>query len=56
MADHYPQLSDEQKVHVDSQVKLALKRIEDEPKATSWKLRARVGDRVKWYKDVDEVG
>ena len=56
MADHYSQLSDEQKVHVDSQVKLALKRIEDEPKATSWKLRARVGDRVKWYKDVDEVG
>jgi hypothetical protein len=56
MADHYPQLSEEQKAQVGSQVKLALKRIEDEPKATAWKLRARVGDRVKWYKDVDEVG
>ena len=22
----------------------------------AWRLRARVGDRVKWYKDVDEVG
>jgi hypothetical protein len=56
MADHYPQLSEEQKSKVAGQVTLALKRIEDEPKATAWKLRARVGDRVKWYKDVDEVG
>jgi hypothetical protein len=33
----------------------ALGRIEAEPKSMAWRLRARVGDRVKWYKDVDEV-
>ena len=56
MADHYPQLSDEQKTQVVARVDQALQRIEAEPKSTAWRLRSRVGDRVKWYKDVDEVG
>jgi hypothetical protein len=34
----------------------ALARIDAAPKPLAWRLRARVGDRVKWYKDVDEVG
>ncbi len=55
MAQGYPQLTDEQKAHISSQVKAALARIDAEPKPLSWRLRARVGDRVKWYKDVDEV-
>jgi hypothetical protein len=55
MADHYPQLSDDQKQQVVSRVDQALARIEIEPKSTAWRLRDRVGDRVKWYKDVDEV-
>ena len=55
MAQGYPQLTDEQKTHVSSQVEAALARIEVEPKPLSWRLRARVGDRIKWYKDVDEV-
>jgi len=29
--------------------------IERVPKTQRWKLRARVGDRVKWYEHVDEV-
>jgi hypothetical protein len=56
LAHHYPQLTDEQKTKVESQVKDAMARLEAEPKTMGWKLRARVGDRVKWYKDVDEVG
>lgn len=56
LAHHYPQLSDEHKAKVEQQVKDAMTRIEAEPKSMGWKLRARVGDRVKWYKDVDEVG
>ena len=51
----YEQLTMEQKEHIESQVKVALGRIEQEPKTLAWRLRARVGDRVKWYKDVDEV-
>jgi len=25
----------------------------DYPKGLKWKLRARVGDKVKWYKTID---
>jgi hypothetical protein len=55
LAQGYPQLQDDEKKHVASQVSLALERIEQESKPLAWRLRARVGDRVKWYKDVDEV-
>jgi hypothetical protein len=55
LAHGYGQLSSEQKAQVESQVKAAMTRIEAEPKSTAWKLRSRVGDRVKWYKEVDEV-
>jgi hypothetical protein len=55
LAQGYDQLMDEQKAYVASQVETALARIEAEPKPLAWRLRARVGDRVKWYKDVDEV-
>lgn len=56
LAQGYSQLSVEQKEKVNQQVKTAKSRIEHEPKSMAWRLRARVGDRVKWYRDVDEVG
>jgi hypothetical protein len=31
-------------------------RIEAAPKSRRWKLRARIGDRVRWYQEPDEVG
>jgi hypothetical protein len=31
-------------------------RIDEEPKTTKWKVRARVGERVKWYEEPEEVG
>lgn len=55
LARGYSQLTDEQKRHVSTQVDEALKRIDKEYKSLAWRLRARVGDRVKWYKEVDEV-
>jgi hypothetical protein len=55
LAQGYPQLTVEQKGKIDAQVKSALDRIEQEPKSFAWRLRSRVGDRVKWYRDVDEV-
>lgn len=55
IAATYPQLSAEDKATVARQVETALARLEAEPKSLAWKLRARVGDRIKWYKDVDEV-
>jgi hypothetical protein len=55
LAQSYEQLTGEQKEMIVSQVKDALARIDLEPKSLAWRLRARVGDRVKWYKEVDEV-
>lgn len=55
LAHGYSQLSTDQKAKVESQVNGILARLEQEPKPLAWRLRARVGDRVKWYKDVDEV-
>ncbi|MFZ5809248.1 MAG: hypothetical protein ACOY16_08190 [Chloroflexota bacterium] len=55
LAMSYNQLTDEQKAHVGTQVDKALARMEAEPKSMQWRLRDRVGDRVKWYKEVDEV-
>ena len=55
LAQDYTQLTGEQKARVSTQVGAVLARIEQEPKTLAWRLRARVGDRVKWYKDVDEV-
>jgi hypothetical protein len=55
LAENYDSLNREHKSRVKSQVGEALRRMEAEPKSMAWRLRARVGDRVKWYKDVDEV-
>src|SRR5574341_970831 len=55
LTQDYAQLTGEQKERVSTQVDAVLARIEQEPKTLAWRLRARVGDRVKWYKDVDEV-
>jgi hypothetical protein len=55
LAQGYAALEDGDKARVSDQVDAALGRIEAAPKTMGWRLRSRVGDRVKWYKDVDEV-
>jgi hypothetical protein len=55
LAQGYEQLGFDQKAKVSTQVNDILARLEQEPKSLAWRLRGRVGDRVKWYKDVDEV-
>jgi hypothetical protein len=55
MAEHYEQLTEEETRRVSDQVRAALERIEAEPKTMSWRLRSKVGDRKKWYRDVGEL-
>ena len=55
LATAYPQLTAEQKSKIESQVMEGLARLNSEPKSLAWRIRDRVGDRVKWYNDVDEV-
>jgi hypothetical protein len=39
---------------VDRRVQELETTIEKEPKTSKWKLRARIGPRVKWYQEVQE--
>jgi hypothetical protein len=55
MAEIYPQLGDQEKTRVADQVNSILNQIDKEPKSTAWKLRARIGDHVKWYQEVDDI-
>jgi hypothetical protein len=47
------QLSSEDKKDIATKIDAALERIEKEPKSLSWNLRAKVGPKKKWYKEVD---
>jgi len=31
------------------------KAMDDEPKTLAWKMRAKIGTRVRWYEEVEEV-
>jgi len=53
--DHYTALSLEDRQRVRSRIHQLEALIEIQPKTTKWKLRAAVGERVKWYKEVEEL-
>lgn len=55
LAQSYATLADDEKAQVASQVDGALQAISAAPKSFGWKLRDKIGDKVKWYKDVAEV-
>ena len=55
MVQKYPHLSSGDRSVVRERIAVLQQRIEDYPKSTRWKVRARVGERVKWYKDVEEL-
>ena len=48
----YEVLSDDERHTVAARLDDALKRIEAAPKSMRWKARARVGTKVRWYKEV----
>jgi len=51
----YPQLDGPARDRVVGQVAQLIARLKAEPKSFGWRARSRVGDRVKWWTDVDEV-
>jgi hypothetical protein len=55
LAHGYPQLSASEKITIEKQVVVAIARINNENKSLTWKLRAKIGDRVKWYQEVDDI-
>lgn len=48
-------LSAEDKQDIESKIAALMKRIDDEPKSRGWKIRAQIGEKRKWYRDVDEL-
>ncbi|MCJ7709078.1 MAG: hypothetical protein MUO38_15855 [Anaerolineales bacterium] len=51
----YSQLGEEDRRVVAGRVDQLRERIEAAPKTVHWKVRARIGERVKWYEDVEEL-
>jgi hypothetical protein len=48
-------LAAEARSRVLDQIQVLGARLQSEPKPLAWRLRAKLGDRVKWYKDVDDL-
>ncbi|TET36082.1 MAG: hypothetical protein E3J72_09580 [Planctomycetota bacterium] len=51
----YGMLSDAEKTRARERAADLLKLIEDKPKSLKWKLRSKLGTKIKWYKEVEEV-
>jgi hypothetical protein len=49
-------LSADERARASAGIDGLLERIEQEPKSRRWRLRARVGERVRWYELPEEVG
>ncbi|MDR3577360.1 MAG: hypothetical protein P4L50_26155 [Anaerolineaceae bacterium] len=55
LMDKYSQLTDEDKKVVRERIKELKDHIDATPKTMRWKVRGSIGERVKWYKDVEEL-
>ncbi len=53
-SDALDKLSEEDRKDVNSKIATLRARIEDEPKTMNWKIRSQIGEKKKWYRDVDE--
>jgi hypothetical protein len=51
----YEKLSTEDRADVDTKIKKLRTRIDEEPKSRSWKLRSQIGDKKKWYREIEEL-
>ncbi len=51
----YPPLTEEDKRIIGGRITELLQRINAAPKSLRWKARAQIGEKVKWYKDVEEL-
>ena len=51
----YSQLAAADRELLAARVEHLLAYLDSAPKSLGWRVRSKLGDRVKWYKDVDEV-
>ena len=55
LATDHAKLDSEQQARLVAAVDALRRRLDAEPKPLAWRLRARIGERVKWYNEVEEV-
>ena len=48
-------LSEEDRKDVSSKIATLRARIDEKPKTRGWKFRSQIGEKKKWYRDVDEL-
>jgi hypothetical protein len=51
----FDKLSEEDRKDVNSKIGALRARIDEEEKTMGWKIRSQVGEKKKWYRDVDEL-
>jgi hypothetical protein len=54
-AQNFEKLTDQDKKDLNSKITALRSRIDGEPKTRGWKMRSQIGERKKWYRDVDEL-
>ena len=54
-AESHAKLDQDQKARLAASIDALRRRLDAEPKPLAWRMRARIGERVKWYNDVEEV-
>jgi hypothetical protein len=48
-------IAERERARVAERLSAVLRRIEEEPKSRGWKLRAKIGERKRWYELPEEV-
>jgi len=55
VSKYIPPLSDEDMIDIKMKITGLSEAIEREPKSLGWKIRARIGTKQKWYRDVETL-
>ncbi len=55
VAQRYQVLSDEDRQVVGARIDQLLAEVNAAPKSLAWKMRDKIGEKVKWYRDVEEL-
>ncbi|MEM0084235.1 MAG: hypothetical protein QW743_01875 [Candidatus Methanomethylicia archaeon] len=54
MNKYNDRINEELRIKITERIEKLIKRIEEEPKSMSWKMRAKIGTSKKWYNEVEE--
>jgi hypothetical protein len=55
LSSRYDALTDNDRHDIDGKITVLVRKLEESPKSLKWKMRAKVGESRKWYRDVEEL-